>query len=159
MADVYRQNDNVLQCYAHGLNYVGFERGYESVINPIPLMLFGNTIVPGAKIKALQSGNDRTSFELKDSPITYAGVYDNHVLFEFEEETKSQQQGRLFDEPKRPKWYLAFVYAGETAGLLMFSQPGACYDIRPHQIIYDQNNTDNHAKSNNEINTERNLGA
>ncbi|PTN08062.1 hypothetical protein C8N47_111102 [Mangrovibacterium marinum] len=139
MADVYRYKENVLDCYAYGMEYIGFENGQERDIKKDPLKVFGHTIMPGSKITALDSGSDRTSFKIDDTYIVFAGLYDGHALFEIEEETAEVVQGSLFDEPKPPKWFLAMAYVSETAGLLMFSQPGACYDIRPLNVVYTDN--------------------
>jgi hypothetical protein len=132
MADVYRVSKNVLACYTHGVCYTGFENGSETCIEKIPVTLYGNTLTPGEKITGLISGKDRTSFELDYGYMTYMGIFNNELLFEICDPKENVRQLSLFSTP--PKWMLSFSLIGTNAGLLMFSQPGACYDIHPFKI-------------------------
>lgn len=133
MAEVYQYDENVLGCFTDGLHYTGFENGAESQVAEEPFTVFGNTIQPGDIIKAFESGNSRTSFELKDAKLKYIGRFNGEVLFDVIEENPNPRQAGLFD--RQTKWLLSFAYVGETAGLLMFSSNQACYDVRPHLIV------------------------
>lgn len=133
MADVYRYNENTLWCFQYGTFYYGFENGSETQIKKEPVTLYGNTINPGDKIKGFDSGNKRTSFSLASGHMSYAGMIDSDLLFDIYDPDQKPQQNNLFQA--RPKWFLSFSLIGQNAGLLMFSQPGCCYDIHPLKII------------------------
>lgn len=141
MAAVYRYNENTLGCYIHGMHYVGFENGTEDQVKPEPVTLYGNDLQPGDKITGFKSGSNRTSFSLNKDYMTYMGMYNGCLMFDIYEEGEDAYQGNLFEDQKKPVWYLSFAFIGSNAGLLMFSQPGAGYDIQPKTILNYQNET------------------
>lgn len=134
MAEVYRYAENVLGCFVNNLLYTGFEHGAEKQIRQEPFSVFGNEVSPGDLIESFDSGNSRTSFGFEKAFLKYVGRYKEHeLLFEVIDKKPKPQQSGPFDIPT--KWFLSFAYVGETAGLLMFSSPSTCYDIRPQKVV------------------------
>lgn len=133
MADVYRYDENILGCFINGVFYYGFENGAESQVIKETVVLCDQQLVPGDVITGFDSGNKRTSYHLKYGYMTYVGRYKEGILFDVYDPKQKAQQGNLFQQ--RPKWFLSFALVGNNEGLLMFSQPGACWDIRPYKII------------------------
>lgn len=144
MAEVYRYKDNTLGCFQDSLHYIGFENGIESLIKSEPVILYGQTLLPGDKINGFDSGNQRTSFSLKYGHMTYVGIYNRDLLFEIYNPKAKPAQTDLFMQ--RPKWYLSFALIGSDAGLLMFSSPGSAYDIHPKRILFENIKSELHAR-------------
>lgn len=133
MAEVYQISENILSCFTRGVSYMGFTNGAESCIDKEPIKVIGEVIKPGDMITGFDSGKKRTSFILNYGYMTYVGKRDVSLLFEVYDSKSRAKQGDLFSE--RPKWYLDFSMIGEWDGFLMFSQPGAAFDIRPKKIL------------------------
>ncbi len=132
MAEVYKQSENVLVCYTRGLNYTGFLKGAEKELDQEPVQLEGGTLTPGDRIVGFKSGNSRTSFLLQYDYMTYLGKNGPELYFDIYDSKSHAKQGNLFEE--RPLWLLTFPMA-DPGCLLMFSKPGAGWDIRPREII------------------------
>lgn len=133
MAEVYRYEENVVGCFTHGAFYYGFENGFMPKLDKEPVTIYGQELYPGDKVVSFDSGNSRTSYGFTRGYMTYMGKMGSDLLFEVFDPQEKPKQGNLFSE--RPKWFLSFAYVGPDYGLLMFSQPGAGYDIHPKQII------------------------
>ncbi len=132
MSEVYQINENRLGCFTNGLNYTGFLNGSETQLNLEPVELHGGTLTPGDKIIGFYSGNSRTSFLLEYDYMVYRGRLTEELYFEIYDSKSNAKQGNLFEQ--RPEWYLTFHMA-QSDCLLMFSQPSACWDIRPYKIV------------------------
>ena len=133
MANVYRYGENILGCFQNGVHYTGFENGAEGKVHREPVTIYGQTLVPGDKITGFDSGRKRTSFALTSGYMTYIGRSGIELYFEVYDPNKQPSQANLFQQ--RPKWLLTFHLVGSDCGLLMFSQPGAAYDIHPYKIL------------------------
>lgn len=133
MAEVYQFKENILRCIQRGLHYYGFLNGSDSQIEKQQVILYGNTINPGDKIIGFDSGNIRTSFQLKSGYMIYMGIFAAEILFEIHDPKDKPIQRDLFNE--RPKWFLSFSVIGPDSGLLMQSSSCGFYDIHPFKII------------------------
>jgi len=128
MKKVYEIAPHVFRFFAGGSCYTGFEMGAEAAIEPIPLNVCGNTINPGDKIMALESGKIRTSYRLTRGYLQYAGRYGLDYLFENDDPLHPPH-------PDAPRWYLAFGLIA-TDRLLMLSGPLTGWDVKPEKIVY-----------------------
>ena len=133
MAEVYRIDKDILSCYQNGQHYYGFENGSESLVTNKPIVLYGNALNVGDKIKGFDSGKERTSFILMYGHMVYKGMFTDDLLFEIHDPKHSNYQADLFQQ--RPKWLLSFGLLGENSGLLMNSARNCYYDIHPFKII------------------------
>ena len=132
MAEVYRYDENTIGCFQYGTFYYGFENGSEKTLIKEPVLIYGQQLIPGDKITGFESGNSRTSFSLSRGFMTYIGKRGADLLFDIYDPKAKPHQSNLFSQ--RPIWLISFTFIGPDSGLLMFSQPGACYDIHPRKI-------------------------
>lgn len=130
MSEVYQHDKNIMCAFMYGIFYYGFEHGSECQIKSEQVILKGNVINPGDKIKGFNSGKDRTSFVLDYGCMIFRGYYNDCLLFEVDAEKPRKVD--LFNE--RPKWHIAFGLIKCTEILLMLSAPGCGYDINPINV-------------------------